>query len=218
MVGNVVSQYKDDGLESKGANVNVRVWGNRATNDIGNTFFAFNEGASDPSYGPCYIFRNTCWAPSRNVQAGAAFKLGPACSPTFIFHNTIDSSTAGLAMDGFSPGSPITAKNNLMKTRGSCIIYAPSSSKFDYNLYYVTSGAYFVYNWNGQSGLFYDTLAIFNAATGQEQHGQQTDPLLNANLTIPGNSPAVGAGALIRTSTGRIRLASRHERADDWIV
>lgn len=198
--GNFVSQYKDDGIESKGLNVNVRIGANWVTNDCGNTFFAGNENTVTNPYGPLYIFRNFGLTKPGNTNGAACYKLGTYCAPTFIFHNTLDCSAAAAAMDGVSPGSPVTAKNNILKTKGDGIIYAPGNSVFDFNLYYVTSGAYLVWRWNGATS--YPMLTDFQTGTGQESHGLQADPILNADLSIPRNSPAVGVGGLLPNFNG----------------
>lgn len=195
LCGNIVSGCKDDAIESKGYNINTRIFGNWITNGVGNTFFACNENVLTTPPGPLYVFRNYGKTLASNTQANMCYKLGNYVAPSFFFHNTIDATTASPAFDGFTPGSPITAKNNITATGGSCIDYAPSASVFDYNLYYKTGGSSFVYLWNGTTS--YDTLGDFRTGTGQEANGLSTNPNLNADLTIPGGSAAKDAGTVL---------------------
>src|SRR5262249_7024484 len=79
---------------------------------------------------------------------------------------------------------------------GSMIDYSPSTSKFDYNLGIVTSGASFAYLWNGATT--YDTFATFRSGTGQEAHGVNADPaFIDSALHIDASSAAVDRGVVI---------------------
>src|SRR5262249_14163006 len=64
--GNTVSGFKDDGIESKGGNVNVRLAANTISADAGDTCIAGNTNTTTNLYGPLYIFRNTCRATTSN--------------------------------------------------------------------------------------------------------------------------------------------------------
>jgi hypothetical protein len=80
----------DDAIESEGANMNVRIWGNYM-----HRFFNGIASAST-SRGPLYCFRNVMGESRtghRNSKGGTAFKLGDQAQFTggkrFIFHNTV---------------------------------------------------------------------------------------------------------------------------------
>lgn len=194
---NYMGQYKDDGVESKGLDVNVRVWSNWITNLCGNTFFAFNDNTITNPAGPLYVFRDFGMSLASNTNAGAIYKLGVYCPPSFFFHETIDASqvTTGDNIDGFSAGSPVTIKNSILKLRGSGILASPTGTTADYDLYDETTGNYVVYKWNGTI-VGWDIVG-FRTGASQETHGISGDPLLNSDLTIPKTSPAVDAGVVI---------------------
>jgi hypothetical protein len=196
--GNTVSGYKDDGLESKGGNVNVRIWSNRIIADGGDTCIAGNTNTTTNLYGPLYIFRNTCLVRSTNTNGvgTTAFKLGGV--QMFIFHNSTNSSMAPFRWDtyvgGGTPGMVVL--NNAAKSSGSMIDYAsPTASVFDYNVGVVTSGASYAYL---VGGVTYDSFAAFQAGTGQESHGVLADPLfLDDALHIGSTSAAVDRGIIL---------------------
>jgi len=87
--GNLIRSVWDDAIESEGANMNVRIWGNYA-----HLFFNGIATAST-SKGPLYVFRNVL-GESRtghsNTSGGAYIKTGErnefSGGRRFIFHNT----------------------------------------------------------------------------------------------------------------------------------
>jgi hypothetical protein len=87
--GNLIRSVWDDAIESEGANMNVRIWGNYA-----HRFFNGIATAST-SKGPLYVFRNVL-GESRtghsNTSGGAYIKTGErnefSGGRRFIFHNT----------------------------------------------------------------------------------------------------------------------------------
>jgi hypothetical protein len=192
IVGNTLSGYKDDGPESKGSNVNVRIWANRITGDQAGSCIATNTTKTSNAIGPVYIFRNSCLVTSSSPGGTTVFKLGG--SPTFLFHNSVDASFAPLRWDAYvGVGSDTFALNNAVKTRGNGVSLGGTGSTFDYNIY-VTAPT-FARLWNN---LYYYSLANFRAATGQELNGKQQDPLyLNQQLCIDSSSPAFDAGTII---------------------
>jgi len=198
MNGNVVSNYKDDPVESKGLNVNIRVWGNYITNTTGNTCGAFNAtSSSTPLAGPCYLFRNFVYVAPGNGLGGGNYKLSYSyCAPTFIFHNTVMCTGTG-GWDGYEVGDTITVRNSIMQNTGNGIYTSPTTSSFDYNLYNV--GGSIASHWGSSS---YSTISDWRSGAGQEMHGLQTDPLLKSDLSVPLNSPAVNAGVAIPNFNG----------------
>jgi hypothetical protein len=196
LVNNTVEGYKDDGIESKGGDVNVRAWNNHITADQADTCMAGNTNLTTDPYGPLYLFRNNCSVTTSNTQGETVFKL-PGGTPTFVFHNSIDTSTAPASFDGFNltAGTPIFVYNNIMKTNGSAVDYG--NGTFDYNFYDdVNGGSSLVYEWNGGSS--YDTLATFRSGTGQETHGLSGDPLYtDTALHVPATGPTVDKGVVL---------------------
>ena len=189
--GNSVSGYKDDGMESKGGNVNVRIWNNRITADQADSCIAGNTNSATDPYGPLYVFRNTCRVTTTNSQGTTVFKL--VCpTPTYVFHNSMDASPAGVRWDGFVVGNAIIALNNILKTAGSAIDYGAGT--FDYNVY--AGNQSMTYRWNGTTD--YATLADFRTGTGQETHGISQDPrFTDTALHINATSPAFESGVVI---------------------
>src|SRR5207249_8672235 len=98
--------------------------------------------------------------------------------------------------DGYvGAGTDTVALNNTVRLAGSAIDYAGTGAVFDYNLYHMTGGSSFTYLWNSVN---YDTLATFQAGTGQELHGKQQDPLFtDTQLHINSSSPGFDAGVII---------------------
>ncbi len=92
---NRLANCRDDGIESEGANMNVRIWGNY----IDSVYMAI--GAATTSLGPQYIWRNVSNFSRRGpiptdkfYRGGAFLKLGTsdpqyAQGRVYVFHNTI---------------------------------------------------------------------------------------------------------------------------------
>src|SRR5262249_52799612 len=129
---NQLSGYKDDGLESKGANVNVRFWGNRISADQADSCMASNSNDATQVEGQLYIFRNTCRVTASNPNGETVYKNFSG-APTYLFHNSVDAYPAPNPWDGYGIGKLTTALNNILQTRGPQI--DSGSGVFDYNLY-----------------------------------------------------------------------------------
>jgi hypothetical protein len=207
--GNTVKDgYKDDPIEHKGGNLNIRIWDNHVTANglYSATCAALNTNMERYSFGPLYFFRNTCVVTSAQSSGMTIYKLGGA--PTFLFHNSMDASAAPRRWDGFGGGSgTITALNNIMKLGGNSIAYGSAADVFDYNLYRKTnpSAVNFARQWNANTT--YSTFSAFRAGTGQEAHGlcgssggdcdRGTDPGFDNTMHIGRSSPAVDRGVVI---------------------
>jgi len=196
---NRVSGYVDDGIESKGYNVNTRLWGNNITATNADTCIAGNTNDPRVPYGPLYIFRNVCRTSGSALSGGGSvFKITPG-APMYIFHNSMDSSLSAVPnWDLFSMSGnngPVVIFNNITKSSGS--IFGGTSSEAlttDYNL--GTSESAWAYSWNGSTT--YDTFAAFRTGTGQEAHGLNVDPLFaDTGLRIGAISPAVDKGVIL---------------------
>ena len=96
--GNFISHCWDDGIESEGANRNVRIWGNH----IDKTFVKIAIACT--SVGPLYIWRNIAnvsrksaepnsdlYGRGRFIKAGGKIKNGIwyGSGRTYVFHNTV---------------------------------------------------------------------------------------------------------------------------------
>jgi hypothetical protein len=144
-----------------------------------------------------YVFRNFVWIANGNSLGGGCYKLSYTdCSPTFIFHNTVRCDGSG-GWDGYEAGDTITSRNNILKSTGNFTYSSPTTSVLDYDDANV-AGTY-ASHWGSSS---YSTLSGFQSGAGQELHGISSDPLLNADLTLSANSPAVNAGVAIPNFNG----------------
>jgi hypothetical protein len=208
LTGNTVSGYLDDGIETKGGNVNSRVWSNNINGTLANSCVAANSnylGATPPTvvaFGPLYIFRNICYVNGVGT-GGNAYKMvasGQATiqsSPTYVFHNSMDTHNVSSGQwDGYvmNVGMIISAMNNILSTGGSAIDYGTGT--FDYNIYRSTGGSSFTFDWN--NGTSYTAFSDFTSGTGNEAHGLSANPLfLDTSLHINTTSPAYNAGVVI---------------------
>jgi len=127
--GNIITNCWDDAIESEGANMNVRIWGNY----IDKTF-VFIATAST-SMGPLYIYRNV-FASSRishqDPSGGMIIKTGgPGRTITvngeevpgdrgrrYIFHNTALQPNGALNVFSGHGISNAVSKNNIFRVRG----------------------------------------------------------------------------------------------------
>ena len=126
--GNHLSQCWDDGIESEGANQNVRIWGNF----IEKTYV--KVAVASTSIGPIYVFRNIAGEARRNsvdawddVEHGGFLKTKDTegGGRIFVFHNTIlqpappSGTQYPLGCDlGLGHGGPmvnVTSRNNILE-------------------------------------------------------------------------------------------------------
>jgi hypothetical protein len=127
--GNIITNCWDDAIESEGANMNVRIWGNY----IDKTF-QFIATAST-SMGPFYIYRNvfgTSRITHQDSTGGNIIKAsGPGRTITvdgekvfgdrgrrYIFHNTTLQPNGALHV-GLGGVCNVVSKNNIFRVRGS---------------------------------------------------------------------------------------------------
>jgi len=127
--GNIITNCWDDAIESEGANMNVRIWGNY----IDKTF-VFIATAST-SMGPLYIYRNV-FATSRishqDPSGGMIIKTGGPRKTIsvngeevpgdrgrrYIFHNTALQPNGALSVFSGHGVSNAVSKNNIFRVRG----------------------------------------------------------------------------------------------------
>ncbi len=186
--------FNDDFVETDGGVRNIRVYQNRGVN-------AFHGGySSQPLFGgPVYFFRNLLY----HGQSGVAFKLDARPAGLLIYHNTIIAEQAVR-----SPNGNAHWRNNLFLGRDlperGIMTWANATANYssDYNGFRPNRGVPNQYSWLapvvGGTPLYYNkpedwktfrTLADFQAATRQEQHGIEIDYDIFTRMTPPDNSP-----------------------------
>jgi hypothetical protein len=135
--GNIIRNCWDDAIESEGANMNVRIWGNYLDH------FYNGIATACVSRGPVYIFRNV-WGVSRRTHrdpaGGAALKTGErdefGGGRRFVFHNTV-LQPSGVQAAFTSHANPnAVSRNNIFDVRGALTTrtekYAGSSYDYDF--------------------------------------------------------------------------------------
>lgn len=136
--GNIIAGVWDDAIESEGANMNVRIWGNH----ISRTYQHIATACT--SKGPLYIFRNVFGSSRRtqkNPLGGAMVKTGQrdefGGGRKFIFHNT--ALQPGGAFDVFSghPDPNTVTRNNIFDCPGRLASKQPVEvdGDYDYDFY-----------------------------------------------------------------------------------
>jgi len=201
---NLVYNVGDDGIETDGQCSNVRIWGN--------TFHDVLMGISlAPVYdGPVYAIRNLIYrtGAGNNSYTGSPFKFNSGydrSGPMYLFHNTADAVLPdNHGLDIREPGSweAIYARNNVWAGTA----YALSNDNptepldLDYDDLYTTLTGELVW-WAGLPDRHLNTLAEFQAATGQEIHGLNAEPSFsdapNGDYTLDPTSDLIDAGVVI---------------------
>ncbi len=173
---NVAFNCADDGLETDGIGVNVRIYRNR--------FDGFLSGISiaPGGHGPTYVFRNVLagWHTVDEYE-GYPFKFNHGydvdTDHVFLYHNTCHTSVPG--QDGFlfkeyCRWTNMISRNNIYAGTDHALENwdTPNPVDFDYDDVYTTNAQVFI-EWGSGS---YATLPAFSAATGQESHGRALPP------------------------------------------
>jgi parallel beta-helix repeat protein len=201
---NRVYNAGDDGMETDGQCSNVRIWGN--------TFHDVLSGISlAPVYtGPVYAIRNLIYRTGvgNNSYPGLSFKFNSGydqSGPMYLFHNTADAALPGSSgIDIESPGTwkTIYARNNIWSGTEFALSNANPSQPldFDYDDLYTTLANELVW-WDGLSDRHLNTLAEFQAATGQEMHGLNVVPgfanVAGGDYVLDSSSDLIDAGVVI---------------------
>jgi hypothetical protein len=132
--GNIIRNVWDDAIESEGANMNVRIWGNYLQ-----LYFA-GIATACTSRGPLYIFRNVL-GESRRTQrdpsGGTAIKTGErdefGGGRKYIFHNTVlQPRGPHAAFSGHVNPNTVT-RNNIFDVRGPLATQREKEPKSDYD-------------------------------------------------------------------------------------
>ncbi len=200
--GNRLSQGWDDGIESEGANENVRIWGNY----IDQT--AIGIATTVTSVGPVYIFRNV-WNRAQmyagkvdNDDRQPFFKSGSDESlgngRRYVFHNTMLQARASGATNGLGGGfgmggtgaaqliNNTFSKNNiyhLWKEGKGAFYQVGSSNEFAADLY------------NGSVGEGSEAGGISGTPVYASGHGWQNEA--NGQYQLAASSPGFGRGVRI---------------------
>jgi len=199
--GNVIGPTRDDGIESEGGDINVRIWGNTVLCGGASHF------ANAPVIiGPLFVFRNVFYCTS---NSGKLNKVGNGVEDTgvaYVYHNTCYlpvSYSYGLTSAGGSYFSNhhwlnniilVTTKHLDMPTASSD---AEHNNTFDYDDFWIYSGG-FRLQWGST---VYTSLPDFRAATNQELNGISADPKFidpdNGDFLLQSGSPCIDAGVLL---------------------
>jgi hypothetical protein len=201
---NLVYNVGDDGMETDGQCSNVRIWGN--------TFHDVLMGISlAPVYtGPVYAIRNLIYrtGAGNNDYSGSPFKFNSGygqSGPMYLFHNTADAGLPGNhGLDIKAPGTwqTIYARNNVWSGTEYALSNANPTQPLDldYDDLYTTLAGELVW-WDGLPDRHLNTLAEFQAATGQELHGLNVEPgfadAQNGDYSLAPGSDLIDAGVVI---------------------
>ena len=135
--GNIIRNVWDDAIESEGANMNVRIWGNYT-----DLTFQFVATASTTK-GPLYIFRNI-WHRSRRTHrdplGGNMIKVGGRGEfkggRRFIFHNTALQPSGAFGAFGNGTVPNCVTRNNVFDCPGRLVssrsVEPPSDFDYDF--------------------------------------------------------------------------------------
>jgi parallel beta-helix repeat protein len=171
----------DDGVETDGHCVNVRLWGNRFHDTLSGISLAPVEG------GPVFCLRNQIYrigaGTSQAGYTGLSFKLNVDdgnSGAIYLLHNTVDAQRPG--NDGFrilEPGAwtKLFARNNVFAGTLHALENANPTEPADMDYDDVwRDGSDYLVRWDGLSNPRLATLADYTAATGQEKHGLSQAP------------------------------------------
>lgn len=136
--GNIIRNVWDDAIESEGANMNVRIWGNYT--DLTYQFVA----TASTTNGPLYIFRNV-WHRSRrthrNPLGGNMIKVGGrdefGGGRRYIFHNTAIQPSGAMSVIGNGAVPNCVTRNNVFDCPGRLVSSRPADppSDFDFDFF-----------------------------------------------------------------------------------
>lgn len=136
--GNFIRNCWDDAIESEGANMNVRIWGNYLDH------FYNGIATACVSRGPIYVFRNV-YAVSRythrNSVGGACIKTGErddlGGGRRYIFHNTALQPNGVFSAFTSHVNPNCVSRNNIFDCRGPLATKQekPPASDYDYDFF-----------------------------------------------------------------------------------
>jgi len=189
--GNDMHLVNDDFIETDGGVHNVRVFNNRGVNA------AMGGFSAQPVFGgPIYFYRNIGY----NLPQGVSFKFSAKPAGLFVFNNTLICEQART-----EPYANTHYRNNLFLSSDHAdreiMAWANATNAYstDYNGFRPNKGVKNQYKWlapakgataydsKPEDWKFFETLAEFKAATGQEAHGIEVDYDIFENLKAPKN-------------------------------
>jgi parallel beta-helix repeat protein len=192
----------DDGVETDGRCVNVRLWGNRIHDTLSGISLAPVEG------GPVYCLRNQIFRTGAGASdegyTGIPFKFNSSdgdSGAVYLFHNTVDAQRAG--NDGFrilSPGTwtKLFARNNVFAGTLHALENANPNQPIDMDYDDLwRDGSDYLVRWDDLSNPRLTTLADYTKATNQEAHGISQAPQFAAP-SKPDFTPAAGSPLIDR--------------------
>jgi hypothetical protein len=192
----------DDGIETDGYGVNVRIYNNHFKYGLTGISIA------PTGYGPVYIFRNIIsdWN-THDQYTGYPLKMNygsDVIQNVFFYHNTCVTSYAAQPALWYKIENQIfskfTSKNNIFAGTDLGIrndILPANCVSMDNDDIYTTSSSYI--NWLGTN---YSTISAFSAATGLEAHGlNKVKPdfldAANNDYRLVATSPLIDKGVII---------------------
>lgn len=207
IVGNTLSNFKDDGAESKGDNVNVRIYSNTinisssgdATAGYGNSCIAVQPAGDANAYGPVYIFRNYCKVTVAGNVGQAIYKLN-SNAPTYIFHNTTTAYDAPVNFDTYYRGGirSVVYNNIALTLNGNAFSGGGTGTVADYNVFFQQTGTNdWAYMWNDTTTYHSQTDFFNNTGNDNPAHSKNVNPGLDASLHIDVTSQAYNAGVIL---------------------
>ncbi len=134
--GNIFRGCHDDAIESEGANMNVRIWGNYITDTFQHI------ATASTTKGPLYIFRNIFGETRSNKKflGGSMIKTGSrgefGGGKKFIFHNTALQPNGPLNVFTSHPDQNTMTRNNIFHCAGRLATSKSNSSgDYDFDLF-----------------------------------------------------------------------------------
>ena len=130
--GNLIEGVWDDAIESEGANMNVRIWGNY----ISRTYT--HIATASTTYGPLYIFRNVFGESRRTHRdptGGPMIKMGERepyiGGKRWVFHNTSLQPRGAFSAFSTHPATNTVSRNNIFDCPGPLTYLRPADPPAD---------------------------------------------------------------------------------------
>jgi VCBS repeat-containing protein len=197
---NILSGAGDDGIQTDGAGINLRVWSNTITPP-----FLCGISMCGIKTGPAYFFRNVVVIGS---SANAAIKTGDEgdqSGPKYIYQNTFyatGSGADGIQDTDWDMGNFIFKNNIVYASRYVYEITSGTTTGFDmdYNNIYTSDGSRFTKWQNSTSGT--TTFAGHKSVTGMDANSISVadNKFVNASgrdFTLQSNSPCIDKGTVL---------------------
>lgn len=192
--GNVIAFANDDGTELDGGQINVRYFNNWVQ-------WTYCGVSNAPNLrGPSYVYRNLfVLTGEQRGRTNFGFKLGgdrfAAPGRTFLYHNTMISSNAGLSTGHYGRGAtPVTARNNLYHA-GEMLLRGKIEGNYDLDYDLIAPEAITPAGSGQQSNAIIGAPVFVDATVGDYRLAPGS-PGIDAGVSVPGLSrsdPDTGA-------------------------